>query len=280
MLVSWEKRRLDCLLPLCSIPAMIGGVIGGFGFLALVCAAIFIYRPVTRKIGIFPFENSGTHRVPPSDVICGPAAHKPPLDMQENLPSPKGSTNVFPLRPKPPPIVPSTRIASTDQREALDVAHGVLVVDGKQTEHIDVPAQSRSHPPPSEHNREPEQHASRAHSRTDPLASIDPGAPPDRQNSTRRQPSPVTIPGICVHTTQGEDEDRGGGPQAVSQGVALDTRNGSSVRGGTYGDSARRWSQENVAPTAFFTHTDAGEVRLVELPPSYRDLQFQSTPQE
>jgi len=259
---------------------MIGGVVGGFSFLALVCAAIFIYRPVTRKFGISPFENSVTHRAPPSDVNRAPATHKPPLDMQENLPPPKESANVFPLRSKPPPIVPSTRIALADQREVLNVAHGVLVVDGRQTEHVDVLTQPRSHPPPGEHNREPEQHASSAHSRADPLVSIDPGPPPDRQNSTRRQPSPVTIPGSVVHTTQREDEDSGGGPQTVSREVALDTRNGLRIRRGMDEDSTRRWSQENVVPIAFFTHTDAGEVRLVELPPSYHDLQFQSTRQE
>ena len=141
--------------------------------------------------------------------------------MQENLPPPIESANVSPLRPKSPPVVPSTRTALPDQREVLNVAHGVLVVDGRQTEHVDVLAQSRSHPPSSEHNREHEQHASRAHSRADPLASIDPGSPLDRRNSTRRHPSPVKIPGIGVHTTQGEDEDSGGEPQAVSQGVAL-----------------------------------------------------------
>ena len=259
---------------------MIGGVVGGFGFLALVCAAIFIYRPVTRKIGISPFDNSDTHIAPPSDVTRATATHKPPLGMQESLLPPKESANVFPLRPKPPPIVPSARIALPDQREVLNVAHGVLVVDGRQTEHVDVLAQSRSHAPPSEHNREHEQHASSAHSRADPLASNDPGPPPDQRTSARRQPSPVTIPGIGVSTTQREDEDSGGGSQAVSQEVALDTRNGSSFRGGMDGDSERRWNQENVATTAFFTHTDAGAIRLVELPPSYRDLQFQSTPRE
>ena len=35
--------------------------------------------------------------------------------------------------------------------------------------------------------------------------------------------------------------------------------------------------QEGVIPTTYLTHTDAGEVRVVELPPPYNELQLQST---
>lgn len=39
-------------------------------------------------------------------------------------------------------------------------------------------------------------------------------------------------------------------------------------------------SREHVIEPAYFAHTDAGEVRVVESPPSYNELPSQSTHQK
>ena len=69
----------------------------------------------------------------------------------------------------------------------------------------------------------------------------------------------------------GSDDNR---DQGVGEEYALDARCGLSVRVRKGGGSGRRRSRENVIGTAYLTHTDAGAVRVVELPPSYIDLRF------
>ena len=44
-------------------------------------------------------------------------------------------------------------------------------------------------------------------------------------------------------------------------------------RAGTDGRLQRNESRENVMETEYVRHTDAGRVRVVELPPSYNELQ-------
>ena len=64
------------------------------------------------------------------------------------------------------------------------------------------------------------------------------------------------------------------GDQGVGEKYPFDGRRGLSVRVRMDGDSGRRRSGGNVIGTAYLTHTDAGAVRVVELPPSYIDLRF------
>ena len=73
--------------------------------------------------------------------------------------------------------------------------------------------------------------------------------------------------------------DRDGeGDQAVNEEHAPGSRHGLSMRvrmdgaGNVYGGSIGNRTQENEIGTEYVRHTDAGTVRVVELPPLYDDL--------
>ena len=98
-----------------------------------------------------------------------------------------------------------------------------------------------------------EQGASGTHSFANPLVSEAPTQP----NPARIPPSPVIAPSVGME----EDDD---GDQVV----------GSRAR--TDGRLRRDESRENVMETQYVRHTDAGTVRVVELPPSYNEIQPES----
>ena len=101
-----------------------------------------------------------------------------------------------------------------------------------------------------------EQGASSTHLVANPLAPVAPAQP----DPARTPPSPVTAPrfGIEPMGTYTEDDDR---DQLVGGQARTDAR------------LQRDESRENVMETRYVRHTDAGTVRVVELPPSYNQLQ-------
>ena len=100
-----------------------------------------------------------------------------------------------------------------------------------------------------------EKGASSTHLVVNPLASVAPAQP----NPAR---TPVTAPRVGIEPmgTYTEDDD---GDQMV----------GSQAR--TDGRLRRDGSRGDVMETEYVRHTDAGTVRVVELPPSYNELQPQ-----
>jgi len=184
------------------------------------------------------------------------------------------------------------------------------MLDEKRTELADVlvqsfPDVSRDDPDdPDEHDdrdrddplaRRP--HPWSAHPYANPLAAVNPSPPPPiRRGSARALSSPAPLPSIG---TRGDDNDRdddggdrggdrggergggggggGGGDQAVNEEYAFGSRRGLSMRarmdraGDVFGSSGNP-SRGNEIGTEYIRHTDAGTVRVVELPPLYNDL--------
>ena len=103
-----------------------------------------------------------------------------------------------------------------------------------------------------------EQGASSTHSFTNTLASVAPAQP----NPAQAFPAPVTASGIGMEprgtNNHGDDGEQLGSGRARTDGHLQ-------------GDGSR----ENVIGTEYLRHTDAGAVRVVELPPSYNELQPQ-----
>jgi len=158
------------------------------------------------------------------------------------------------------PIISSTSIVLPDRRE------GPNIVDQRQTELAhDVLALVPSAPPPVDDNREPDQRKSSPSERTRRVngrACI--------RAWRQRPPPPNIIPITDVHISGRDD-------QVVSDESAVGSHLGPSIGIRIDGGSRRCRSRENVIETAYFTHTDAGAVRVVELPPSYNELPSQST---
>ena len=103
-----------------------------------------------------------------------------------------------------------------------------------------------------------EQGASSTHLVANYLASVVPA----QSNPARTPPSPVTAPRVGIEPTgtyTGDDD----GDQLVGSRARIDRRR---RRDGSRGD---------VMETEYVRHTDAGTVRVVELPPSYNELQPQ-----
>ena len=107
------------------------------------------------------------------------------------------------------------------------------------------------------------------------LASADPAPPPVRRNSERRLLSLSQVP---VHHEGAYTTGRGtDGDEAVSEEHTVESPHWQGIGARLERSSAMHNIQEGVIPTTYFTHADAGEVRVVELPPPYNELQFQST---
>ena len=311
------------------VAAIAGGVVGGLGFLAIVCASIVLYRSFKRKFEAFPSSTnrrpggssygasshlqprpfiSSKHSTPgnkstagitiastqvsgprttstrkysarqanaadefgtqlgsdlesgvtssarfvsPSSTAFSVPSHKPPLTLQARLEDP-----LPPLPRDPSPAVSP---------------NGVPGADEKRTELGDVLARSRSqahaHAPRDERawTPEPQPHPWRAHPFANPLAAASPRPPPAS-----------SLPRTSI-SVLGDDDDGEGGQdqdQAVSEEYAFGSRRGLSMRarmngvGGVYSPQ-----QVNEMETQYIRHTDAGVVRVVELPPMYGELQ-------
>ena len=160
--------------------------------------------------------------------------------------------------------------------------HGVPMVDEKRTELGDVLNLSRSGSTRDVNDRNPgrgpEGHGWSSHPYANPLAAANPTPPPVQRSNPQSPSEPAPIPSISVW---GEDEDdgdgNGNGDQAVNEEYAFESRRGLSMRarmdgaGNVYGSRGNR-SRENEIETEYVRHTDAGAVRVVELPPLYTDL--------
>lgn len=195
----------------CSLPAIIGGVTGGLGFIAIVCVAIVLYRLCRRTIDIS---------------------------------RPSRSSRELPLAGSPLPIAPTKGVTFSNRQEDQNPPHSVLPDDERQANSIDILA-----------HRPDLAFIYRASS-----------ALPDRHNSARRPPEPVTRPSVGVHDEEGGEEVRGE--------YAFESHSRSSSRLSMDGHSERNRGQPNATGTEYFRQTDAGAVRVVELPPSYNELQF------
>ena len=126
----------------------------------------------------------------------------------------------------------------------------------------------------------PPDHTSGAHSYINSTTSLYP-VPLPRRSTARRAASLVPTSGVSVYPTvreSYEEEDDDG--QAVREAYAVEFRHRLSSRARMERGTGSGRSSERLIQTAYFTHTDAGHVRLVELPPSYNGLQVQPTDQE
>jgi len=219
--------------------------------------------------------NSSTHTVPPSTLVFATPMHKPSLNMQGRAENPQPPQQPPRSTVSPSPIVSSTDGALLHQWEDTNTAYGV---DEKRTDLGDVLTQYRSGLSRDEHDRnserEPERQAWTAHPYANPLASVNPSPTPTRRSPAWSTSSPVPLPSISV---RGDDDDDGDGNQAVSEEYAFASRRGLSMRarmggaGGVYGSRETR-GRENEIGTEYVRHTDAGAVRVVELPPLYDNL--------
>ena len=226
----------------------------GLSSIAIICVAITCYRSSTRKIEIPPFENAIVHTIPSSTKVDAATGQKPPLNAQERPLSLYQPPNISLL----PPPIPPVRVISLDQREDPDISQGVRRVDERLTGPVDDLGQSLSEPPLQG------QHTSGAHSPTNHLASA---------NSARRPLSQVVVHNGVVYTTGRKT----GGDEAVSEEHPVGSPRWLGIGGRVDRSSPVPQIQEGVIPTTYFTHADAGEVRVVELPPPYNELQLQST---
>ena len=136
----------------------------------------------------------------------------------------------------------------------------VPTVNGKHTWPAYTIRRARSGPPPGERVREG---ASGVRPYTDSPMSIYPVPAPARRSSARRPTSPVPAPSTSPTGRDSYEDDE-------------DDIHRLNTRGWMDGVAGSRQSRENLIRTAYFTHTDAGAVRLVELPPSYNGLQVRS----
>ena len=144
------------------------------------------------------------------------------------------------------------------------------MVDIRCSERAGPTTQRRLAPSLEEGNRED---ASDAHIYANPSAPVESVPPPAPFNSARQSTSPVPIPSTSGHTTGSDYGDVDNRDQAVNDEYEVESRHGLGLR--MDGRSGRRRRRESMTQTTYFTHTDAGVVRVVELPPSYHDLQFQ-----
>ena len=167
----------------------------------------------------------------------------------------------------------------SDQLEDPSIAYGVPVADEKQTELGDVLTQSRLDPSRGEqHDRTPERgpapHPWGAHPYANPLAAVNPPPPPVPRSAARGPSSLVPLPSTGMRG----DGDDGEGDEAVSEEYAFGSRRGLSMRarmngvGNVYSPIGDR-TQVNEIATEYIRHTDAGVVRVVELPSMYGELQ-------
>jgi len=102
----------------CSIPAIIGGAVGGLGFIAIVCAAALLLRPRRREIEVSPFENPSAPMQPPSDLAHTAPTRKWPLDVpQGRRPLLSRPFRKPPLAQSPLPIASQTGATSSNWRE-------------------------------------------------------------------------------------------------------------------------------------------------------------------
>ena len=150
-----------------------------------------------------------------------------------------------------------TDVASPDRRKDPKVTHGVPLVYRWQISPADVLTQSRSDLPPDEQNGEPEQHVLNPFSDSSAITLVNPAPPLARRDSQRTLPSRPDDGDQMINV-----EHPSGAHQWPNNLARTD---GSPVRNG---------SRENVIGTEYLRHTDAGAVRVVELPPSYNELQF------
>ena len=223
--------------------------------------------------------------VPPNTISATPM-RKPPLNMQGRTayPPPPPQTSRSALSPSP--IVSVTDDALSDRWEDTSVAYGAPMVSEKRTELGDVLTLSRSGSSRGVNDRspgrerEPERHAWSSHPYANPLAAANAAPSPVQRSNARSPSSPAPIPSTSAW---GEDEDdgdgngNGNGDQTVNEEYAFESRRGLSMRarmdrsGNVYGSRGNR-SRESEIETEYVRHTDAGLVRVVELPPLYNDL--------
>ena len=313
------------------VAAIAGGVVGGLGFLAIVCASIVLYRSFKRKFEAFPSSTnrrpggssygasshlqprpfissklstpgnkstagitiastqvsgprttstrkysgrqanaadefgtqlgsdlesrvtSSARFVSPSSTAFSVPSHKPPLTVQARAEDP-----LPPLPRDPSPVV------SPNGAEEPRGAYGVPGADEKRTELGDVLARSRSqaHAPRDERAWA---HEPQPHPFANPLAAVSPRPPP----ASSLLSTSISVLGDDDDGEGGQDQD-----QAVSEEYAFGSRRGLSMRarmngvGGGYSPQ-----QVNEMETQYIRHTDAGVVRVVELPPMYGELQ-------
>ena len=210
-------------------------------------------------------ENSSAHMISPGSIAYAIPMHKPSLSMQGRTEYPPP-----PLSLESSPVVPLTDDALLERWEDPSMVYGVPTTDEKQTELGDVLSQLHPDPSPrNDHNREPESHPWSAHPYANPLASASPvpSSPP---------PPPPPTASASVRETWGDDNDDG--DRAVSEEYAFGSRRGLTMRarmdraGNVYGSVGDR-SRDDEIGTEYVRHTDAGTVRVVELPPLYNDLQ-------
>ena len=188
-----------------------------------------------------PFENASTQTIPHRGLVYAIPTHNPSLNTRA------GGRAVY--RP---------------------------TGNEKYTRPTDTVLRPRSDPSPNERVQD------NAPSYSDPLSSVYPVPPPAHRSSVGRRTGLVPTSSITAYPTERDsyEDDGDDGGQAVREGHAFESRHRVDTRGRVDGGSGRRRSRENLIRTAYFTHTDAGEVRLVELPPSYTGLQFQSSTQQ
>ena len=230
-------------------------------------------------------ENSSAYMVPPGTKVQGRTEYPPPPSRR------------LPLSPSP--IISVTEDALSDRWEDEDagIAYEVPIVDEKRTGLGDALTESHSDPSRDEHDlnperepdqREPEQHPWSAHPYANALAAVNyvPHAPMPDQRGSVWSPSPPPPSGVGVWGGDGDGDDSrdGDGDQAVNEEYAFGSRRGLSLRarmdragnvyGGSRGGNRSRDEDEDESEiaTEYVRHTDAGVVRVVELPPLYHDL--------
>ncbi len=223
----------------------------------------------------------------PSNTISATPIRKPSLNMQGRTaypPQPQQTSRGAISPHSPSPIVSVTDDALSDRWEDTSIVYGVPMVNEKRTELGDVLTLSRSGSSRGVNDRnpgrEPERHAWSSHPYANPLAAANTTPSPVQRSNARSPSSPAPVPSISVW---GDDEDdgngngHGNGDQAVNEEYAFESRRGLSMRarmdgaGNVYGSRGNR-SRENEIGTEYVRHTDAGVVRVVELPPLYNDL--------
>ena len=244
------------------VQAIAGGIAGGVVLITIIFTAIALYRSFTRKVKTRkvkdPFEGTRAQAVLPGAIkyTTTTILRKPPLNTQgrtEHPPPPRQPARKFAARREPSSIISLTCVGLLESREYPNIAHGA------QAEPREALAQSHLDVTTGQHSEESEQHSSSVPVYSWRLSTL--LAPPT---------SPLSIPSVGMHAT-GSDDD---GDHGVGEEYAFDARRGLSIRVRMDGGSGRRQSRENVIGTAYLTHTDAGAVRVVELPPSYIDLRF------
>ena len=260
------------------VQAIVGGVVGGTVFIVIICTAIALYRSFTRKFKARnikdPFEHTGAQAVPPGAIAYTTTAivRKPPLDTQdrtEHPPPPREPPGKSAARREPLSIISLTGVGLSESREYPNIAHGA------QREPHEAVTQTHSGATTGQHNGELEQHSSSVPAYTWGPSTLPP--PPARRNS-RGPPLLLPIPSVGMRAAGSDDENDEG--ETVGEEYTFGARRGLSVRVRMDGGTGRRRSRENVIGTAYLTHTDAGVVRVIELPPSYNDLQFQPAHQQ